>query len=71
MIQLLAIVGTLAMLLVGGGMFVHNIPQVHEFFHKIPIIITELIMGLLVGFIAFVLWKAGMGIKSVLRKPIK
>lgn len=53
LIQLLAIVGTLAMLLVGGGMFVHNIHQVHDFFHAIPDIITELIMGLLVGLIAF------------------
>ncbi len=68
LIKLIAIIGTIAMLLVGGGMFVHNIPQVHEFFHKIPILVTELIMGLLVGFIAFVLWKAGMAIKSVLLK---
>jgi len=55
LIQLLAIVGTLAMILVGGGMFVHNIPQVHDFFHSIPSIISELIMGLVVGFIAFLL----------------
>ena len=68
LIKLIGIIGTIAMLLVGGGMFVHNIPQVHEFFHKIPILVTELIMGLLVGFIAFVLWKAGMAIKSVLLK---
>ena len=68
LIKLIGIIGTIAMLLVGGGMFVHNITQVHEFFHKIPILVTELIMGLLVGFIAFVLWKAGMAIKSVLLK---
>jgi len=55
LIQLLAIVGTIAMLLVGGGMFVHNIPQVHDFFHSIPSVISELIMGLVVGFIAFLL----------------
>lgn len=64
LIQLLAIVGTLAMLLVGGGMFVHNIPQIHDFFHAIPIIITELIMGLLVGFVAFVLLKIFNKIRS-------
>ncbi len=55
LIQLLAIVGTLAMLLVGGGLFVHNISQIHDFFHSIPIIVTELIMGLVVGFVAFAL----------------
>lgn len=53
LIQLLAIVGTIAMLLVGGGMFVHNITQVHDFFHSIPSIVSELIMGLVVGFIAY------------------
>jgi len=64
LIQLIAIVGTLAMLLVGGGMFVHNIPQIHDFFHRIPIVVTELIMGLMVGLIAFLLWKLGAKIKS-------
>jgi len=64
LIQLLAVVGTLAMLLVGGGIFVHNIPQIHDFFHAIPIIITELIMGLLVGFVAFVLLKTVNKIRS-------
>jgi len=63
LIQLLAVVGTLAMLLVGGGLFVHNIPQIHEFFHAIPIIVTELIMGLIVGFIAFVFVKIFIKIK--------
>ncbi len=55
LIQLLAIIGTIAMLLVGGGMFVHNIPQVHDFFHLLPSIVSELIMGLVVGFIAYLL----------------
>ena len=55
LIKLLAVVGTLAMLLVGGGLFVHNIHQIHDFFHSIPIIITELIVGLVVGFITYVL----------------
>ncbi len=66
LIKLLAIVGTIAMLLVGGGLFVHNIHQIHDFFHAIPNIITELIVGLLVGFIAFVLLKTVNLIKSFL-----
>ena len=53
LIQLLAIVGTIAMLLVGGGMFVHNIQEIHDFLHVLPIIISELLMGLIVGLIAF------------------
>ena len=58
LIQLLAIVGTIAMLLVGGGMFVHNIHQVHEFFHAIPVLITELLMGLIVGLVAYLIVEA-------------
>ncbi len=54
LIKLLAVVGTIAMLLVGGGMFVHNIQEIHDFLHVLPMIISELLMGLLVGFIAFV-----------------
>ncbi len=53
LIQMLAVVGTLAMLLVGGGMFVHNIHEVHDFFHNIPSIVSELIVGVVVGLIAF------------------
>ena len=60
LIQLIAIIGTLAMLLVGGGLFVHNISSIHDFFHFLPNIISELIVGLTVGFIAYLLWKGLM-----------
>jgi predicted DNA repair protein MutK len=60
LIQLIAIIGTLAMLLVGGGLFVHNIPSIHDFFHFLPNIVSELIVGLTVGFIAYLLWKGLM-----------
>ena len=53
LIKLLAIIGTLAMLLVGGGMFVHNIHSIHEFLLKLPIIVSELLVGLIVGSIAY------------------
>lgn len=55
LIIFIGIIGTIAMLLVGGGMFVHNIPQIHEFFHSIPSIVSELIMGIIVGLIAFLI----------------
>jgi predicted DNA repair protein MutK len=53
LIQLLAIIGTLAMLLVGGGMYVHNLDWVHDLFHAVPMLLSELIVGLIVGLIAF------------------
>ncbi len=63
LIQLLAVVGTIAMLLVGGGMFVHNIQEIHDLLHVFPIIISELLMGLIVGFLAFLLIEAFKKIK--------
>lgn len=65
LIQLLAVVGTIAMLLVGGGMFVHNIPEIHDFLHALPIIISEMLMGLVVGFIAFLLIESFKWIKHI------
>ena len=55
LIKFIGIIGTIAMLLVGGGIFVHNITKVHDFFHAIPSIISELIVGLIVGLIAFLI----------------
>lgn len=63
LIKLLAVIGTIAMLLVGGGMFVHNIQEVHDFLHALPVIVSELLVGLIVGFIAVLVFK---GAKKVL-----
>lgn len=48
-IRLLSIIGTIAMLLVGGGMFVHNIDVLHHLLAVMPALLGELITGLLVG----------------------
>ncbi len=48
-IRLLGIVGTIAMLLVGGGMFVHNIEMVHHALDFLPSTVGELLAGLIVG----------------------
>lgn len=66
LIKLLAVVGTLAMLLVGGGMFVHNIQEIHDFLHALPIIVSELLVGLVVGFLAFMFVEAFRKIKKML-----
>jgi predicted DNA repair protein MutK len=70
LIQLIAIIGTLAMLLVGGGLFVHNISAVHDLFHGIPSVISELIMGLLVGFISFLFFKIGSILKELYKSKM-
>ena len=50
-IRLLEVVGTIAMLLVGGGMYVHNIELIHDGLHFMPIMLANLFAGLIVGFI--------------------
>ena len=48
-IRFLGIIGTIAMLLVGGGMFVHNIELVHHAMSVMPSLPADLIAGLIVG----------------------
>ncbi len=56
-IRLLAVVGTIAMLLVGGGMYTHNIDAVHHLLSALPTLIADLLAGLVVGTIAIGLMK--------------
>ncbi|PZX51437.1 DUF808 domain-containing protein [Algoriphagus chordae] len=46
-------IGTIALLLVSGGIFVHNIGFMHHLFPSIPGIITEFLVGLVIGFIVW------------------
>ncbi|MDH5784487.1 MAG: DUF808 domain-containing protein [Chromatiales bacterium] len=48
-IRLLGLVGTVAMLLVGGGMFVHNIDALHHALSVLPALLSDLLMGIAVG----------------------
>lgn len=64
-IKSLAIIGTIALLLVSGGIFVHNVPFLHNSTLAIPGILFEFIVALLTGFIVLFLLK---GIKILFRK---
>ena len=48
-IILLKIVGTLAMILVGGGIFVHNIEAIHQLVHSWPKYLSDFTVGLSFG----------------------
>jgi predicted DNA repair protein MutK len=48
-IRLLGVIGTIAMLLVGGGMYVHNIEAIHHALSFLPGILSELLVGLVLG----------------------
>ena len=56
-IKLLGFIGTIALLLVSGGIFVHNIGFLHHFLEQFPMILRELLMGLAGGIIVLVIVK--------------
>jgi len=53
-INALTVIGTLAMLLVAGGIFIHNSHFIHEMVHGIPFILGDLIIGFVIGAAAVV-----------------
>ena len=61
----LAIIGTFAMILVAGGIFVHNVHFVHDFFLPLPTILGEFIVGLIVGFTTLFIFKFFLKIISI------
>lgn len=54
-IKFLGIIGTIALLLVAGGIFVHNIDYFHHFLPQIPSIVKEFGLGLIIGIITVIL----------------
>ncbi len=67
-IKALSIIGTIALILVAGGIFVHNIDFLHHFMPKLPSFILEFVVGLLVGIICLLVV---MGFKKIWGKLIK
>jgi predicted DNA repair protein MutK len=54
-IRFLAFVGTIALILVSGGIFVHNIDYIHHLFPTVPSIVKEFGFGLVAGLIVVAL----------------
>lgn len=63
-IRLLSFIGTVAMLLVGGGMFVHNIDAVHHALAFMPPMVAELSVGLVIGAILLLLMQVAKTTRS-------
>ncbi|MFD2744468.1 MULTISPECIES: DUF808 domain-containing protein [Sphingobacterium] len=51
-IKTLGVIGTIALILVAGGIFVHNIDFFHGLLPSLPGILTEVLIGLLAGLVA-------------------
>lgn len=52
-IKSLAVIGTIALILVAGGIFVHNIDFLHHLFPQLPSILKEFCIGLIIGLLVF------------------
>ena len=61
-IKSLSVIGTLALLLVSGGIFVHNVHFFHELFPALPGLLVEFLTGLVVGILVLLIIKAGLAI---------
>ncbi len=63
-IKILGVVGTLALILVSGGIFAHNISYLHHFLPTWPNMIKEFTLGIIGGLIAVALFTIGKKIYS-------
>ena len=62
-IRFLNVVGTIALILVAGGIFAHNIDFLHHLLPQVPSIIKEAVIGIIVGLIA-------VGVVTIIKKII-
>lgn len=53
-IKSLTVIGTLAMLLVAGGIYMHHVDWIHGVLHHVPTLLGELLVGVIAGIIALV-----------------
>lgn len=65
-IKSLSVIGTIALLLVSGGIFTHNLEFLHHFLEGLPSMLRDFIVGLLFGAAALVVVKLLKKLYSVL-----
>jgi len=69
-IKFLAVVGTIALLLVSGGIFVHNIEYIHHLLPNVPAVIKEFGIGLIAGLVALAVITLVKKIVSLFRSKV-
>ena len=68
-IKFLAVVGTIALILVSGGIFLHNIEYVHHLIpQNIPSIVAEFGVGIAFGLVAVLLMMVFKKVKGLVKK---
>jgi predicted DNA repair protein MutK len=63
-IRILSVVGTIALILVSGGIFVHNIEFLHHLWPNIESTIKEFVIGLAAGLVVVAIIKIGKATKK-------
>jgi predicted DNA repair protein MutK len=67
-VKFLSVVGTIALLLVSGGIFAHNIEALHHLFPGMHDLLKEFLSGLIAGLLIVLLIKAGKSIFTSVKK---
>jgi len=67
-IRVLSIVGTVALILVSGGIFAHNISFLHHIFPSFPSILREFAFGLVLGLAAVLMVMAVKTLLAMIRR---
>lgn len=67
-IKLLAVVGTIALIFVSGGIFVHNIEYLHHILPHVPAMIREFSAGLIAGLVMVAIIMSGKKMISLFRQ---
>ncbi len=65
LIKIIGAIGTAALILVAGGIFVHHIPALHELLHVWPSWLAETASGLVAGTLVFAVVSAAKSLKPV------
>lgn len=67
-IKALSIIGTIAMILVAGGIFTHSATYLHHILPTLPSVVLELLVGLVIGAISLALVKGIQKIWKIIKK---
>lgn len=71
LIRIISFIGTIALIMVSGGIFVHNIEYLHHMFPQLPSLIKEFLAGLAGGLIVVALVEGGKKVFSLFRRTPK
>lgn len=67
-IRFLGVVGTIALILVSGGILVHNVDSLSPLYPQVPSVIKEFVIGIIAGLIVVGLFSGGKKVFALIRK---